>query len=432
MSLNCGLGHSKEAISCLSRFSGFPIFPIFPVFRENRVSCVIGLDGTCTGGSAVNYIYDAAGNRVGKQRANILEDYVYDPQGHATSIYQNAGLIRAEIYTGSRHIATWNSLNSSKVFLNHADWLGTERVRTDSTTGLGVESCTDTPYGMNLNCTGTSDTSPMHFTGLQYDSETGMSHTLNRQYPIQLGRWLTPDPSGKNAVGPADPQTWNMYGYVRNNPTTLTDPTGLRLAGELRLGCAGLKCEYYQDHKYGASFGRNMFDAIMGVPGTYVTFDTHGNMGFGFSAGLWQTTCRLTDSFTHQRNPLDPHGDYGAFYKANGPIYGLTTIVTGLGTDVEVSGVLPEYLSAQSKVESYLARHKSLEDLLNGLAKFEKHGIHVPMDPLPPALKDLWIAYRNASGNLALLMNEQGHVIVPDLPPPPPLITPQVPPAPVL
>ncbi len=41
------------------------------------------------------------------------------------------------------------------------------------------------------------------------------------------GRWYTPDPAGKGAVHLDDPQTWNMYTYVQNNPTTLTDPSGL-------------------------------------------------------------------------------------------------------------------------------------------------------------------------------------------------------------
>jgi hypothetical protein len=37
---------------------------------------------------------------------------------------------------------------------------------------------------------------------------------------------MSPDPEnyGANAL---NPQTWNMYSYVMNNPTTLTDPTGL-------------------------------------------------------------------------------------------------------------------------------------------------------------------------------------------------------------
>jgi hypothetical protein len=40
------------------------------------------------------------------------------------------------------------------------------------------------------------------------------------------GPLVYPDPAGKGAVHVDDPQTWNMYAYVRNNPTTLTDPSG--------------------------------------------------------------------------------------------------------------------------------------------------------------------------------------------------------------
>jgi RHS repeat-associated protein len=49
-----------------------------------------------------------------------------------------------------------------------------------------------------------------------------------RFYASNLGRWHSPDPIGEKAVRLDDPQTWNMYAYVRNNPTTLNDPTGLQ------------------------------------------------------------------------------------------------------------------------------------------------------------------------------------------------------------
>jgi RHS repeat-associated protein len=59
-----------------------------------------------------------------------------------------------------------------------------------------------------------------------YDPETDQYNTANRHYSPS-GRWMSPDPGGMKVVKLDDPQTWNMYAYVRNNPTTFTDPTGL-------------------------------------------------------------------------------------------------------------------------------------------------------------------------------------------------------------
>ena len=39
---------------------------------------------------------------------------------------------------------------------------------------------------------------------------------------------MSPDRAGLAAVNPADPQSWNRYAYVMNNPLALIDPSGLR------------------------------------------------------------------------------------------------------------------------------------------------------------------------------------------------------------
>jgi len=59
------------------------------------------------------------------------------------------------------------------------------------------------------------------------DADGDVFHTPNRQYSQTLGRWMTPDPAGLAAVNPMDPQSWNRYAYVTNNPTTYNDPSGL-------------------------------------------------------------------------------------------------------------------------------------------------------------------------------------------------------------
>ena len=53
-----------------------------------------------------------------------------------------------------------------------------------------------------------------------------MDFAQARYYSSRLGRFYSVDP--ENAGASADnPQTWNAYAYVGNNPINITDPTGL-------------------------------------------------------------------------------------------------------------------------------------------------------------------------------------------------------------
>jgi RHS repeat-associated protein len=58
------------------------------------------------------------------------------------------------------------------------------------------------------------------FDSHEYDSATRELH------PVQ-GRWIQPDFAGLSAVDPSNPQTWNRYAYVNNNPLSFVDPSGL-------------------------------------------------------------------------------------------------------------------------------------------------------------------------------------------------------------
>jgi RHS repeat-associated protein len=58
------------------------------------------------------------------------------------------------------------------------------------------------------------------YTGREWDKDTSLQYNRARWYDPATGRWLSEDPLG---LGPDR----NPYRYVRNQPTTLTDPSGL-------------------------------------------------------------------------------------------------------------------------------------------------------------------------------------------------------------
>jgi len=72
----------------------------------------------------------------------------------------------------------------------------------------------------------TGDSTRQHFTGYEADAETGLNFAQARyQSPVQ-GRFTSVDPLGMSA-SVLNPQSFNRYSYVLNNPVNMTDPSGM-------------------------------------------------------------------------------------------------------------------------------------------------------------------------------------------------------------
>lgn len=67
-------------------------------------------------------------------------------------------------------------------------------------------------------------------TGKERDTESGLDYFGARYYASNMGRFMSPDWSANAQAVPYakldDPQSLNLYGYVRNNPLSRTDPDG--------------------------------------------------------------------------------------------------------------------------------------------------------------------------------------------------------------
>ena len=175
------------------------------------------------------YVYDAEGRRVQKTTAaGGTVDFLYDLGGREITQTSSTGAwTRGEVYAGGRHVATYTGTGGTTYFI-HSDWLGTERLRS-ALNGSSAETCTSLPFGDWLTCAG-SDVSPMHFTGKEHDSESGLENFGARYDSSAMGRFMSPDWSKNPDAVPYsvfdNPQALNLYAYVRNNPTTTADSDG--------------------------------------------------------------------------------------------------------------------------------------------------------------------------------------------------------------
>jgi len=80
------------------------------------------------------------------------------------------------------------------------------------------------PFGVEIPPYNESASNSHKFTGHERDATTGYDYMHFRYYGSNIGRFMKPD----NVTGsPLNPQNWNLYAYVQNNPVNYNDPTGL-------------------------------------------------------------------------------------------------------------------------------------------------------------------------------------------------------------
>jgi len=126
-----------------------------------------------------------------------------------------------------------------------SDQLGTPRMIFDQSGSLSTVSRHDyLPFGEELFAgTGgrttaqgysASDGVRQHFTLKERDNETGLDFFVNRYYSSTQGRFTSPDPFAFWTLDQkkldeyiSNPQRWNRYTYVLNNPLNKVDPDGL-------------------------------------------------------------------------------------------------------------------------------------------------------------------------------------------------------------
>ncbi|MEK7724317.1 MAG: RHS repeat-associated core domain-containing protein, partial [Acidobacteriota bacterium] len=157
------------------------------------------------------YLYDGDGKRIKKIAPNVESTiFVYDAGGKLASEYT---------VSASQQQAPQTSYLTN-------DTLGSLRVTTDQA-GAVVSRRDFRPYGEEISRPNQgTDKVRQKFTAYERDNETELDFAQARFYNSKLGRFSSPDPLLASGKAP-NPQTWNRYNYVGNNPINITDPFGL-------------------------------------------------------------------------------------------------------------------------------------------------------------------------------------------------------------
>ncbi len=326
-------------------------------------------------GSTASYWYDAFNHRVQSVANGTTTEYAYSLSGQRVASFDGSGNpLTNQVYWGSTPVAYYQG---GQIHYQHQDWLGTERMRTNSSGGV-EGTYQSLPFGDAFTVSG-SDNDPYHFAELDHDTESNTEHAQFRNYSSTQGRWLSPDPySGSYSFG--DPQSFNRYTYVRNNPLMAVDPSGMKMtfsaddpgAGvqEQQADAAAWNADAFWNNLWAQSEGRynNPLDSPYANPDSWVYAPQASPEGEAIDVfcndDLFNLDCAVASwSAKYVYNPTDH------FLTGNARILALAQAINGqAGVMGTFKGMLGFYgASLLGGVESIFESFAALDSMVVGI-----------------------------------------------------------------
>ncbi len=228
----CQAENLNTAVNQLNRLQSFNYDAAGNLTGDNLgTTYVYDSENRISSSSGFTYTYDADGNRAQKVNGNTTPAtgtlYWYMSLGVVAESDLSGNLQSEYIFFNGERVAR-KDFPGGAISYYFSDHLKTATVITDSTGHIKSES-DYYPWGGEIQLAN-GDSNHYKFTAKERDPESGLDYFGARYYSNGLGRFLTPDWAAKATAVPyadyADPQSLNLYTYVRNLPTVRFDPDG--------------------------------------------------------------------------------------------------------------------------------------------------------------------------------------------------------------
>lgn len=323
---------------------------------------------THVSGLVTGYLYDADGTRVAKGTQTVFScdlssngfvlsnRYIPGPDGQQMTELDGAGnWVHTNIFADGSLVETDDSTDRH-FQLN--DWLGNRRMQVDTNSTTRYQAA---PYGDRLNPSPPA-TTEHYFTGKERDTESGLDYFEARYYGSGIGRFTSPDNGEDQEAG--NPQSWNLYSYVRNNPVTHTDTDGHSVNVCTNDAAGNPFCWLMNNMEYQRAQRGN---SNLNVP----TLDQVGMNGNG--SGQFNSTA-ITDSSGNIVGTATYVSDGGADYYANRN--GINTLATtSRGMNQVTAGYAVVFGAVGGAIIGGEVASATAASRSNLIFQLEKHGI---------------------------------------------------------